>query len=292
MIKEARMTPGIATSAPPASRAGTAPGPMSAAQVSHYRQEGYVYPFAAMSEAQAAAFRVRLEAFEAKYGPRAAQILRQKSHLAVTFAAELIRLEPVLNAVESIIGPDILCWSSSFFIKNPHDNKFISWHQDVQYWGLEADDIVTAWIALTPSNTGNGCMRVMPRSHLTTLSHKDTRNPDNMLTRGQEIAAEVNEDLAVDLVLEPGQFSLHHERTVHGSKRNEGAERRIGFSVRYLRPTARQVVDSSDSATLVRGVDRHGHFAPEPRPLADMEPANVEFLDQLLKRRANGDYRR
>jgi ectoine hydroxylase-related dioxygenase (phytanoyl-CoA dioxygenase family) len=162
----------------------------------------------------------------------------------------------------------------------------------VQYWGLEADDIVTAWIALTPSNLSNGCMRVMPRSHLTTLSHKDTRDPNNLLTRGQEIAAEVDESKAVDLVLSPGEFSLHHERTVHGSKRNEGTERRIGFSVRYLRPTARQVVESSDSATLVRGVDRYGHFAPEPRPTTDMDPSNVAFLDQLLTRRAGGDYRR
>jgi non-heme Fe2+,alpha-ketoglutarate-dependent halogenase len=265
---------------------------LSPEQIRSYREEGYLFPFNALDRAGAAGYRARLEAFEAQYGARAAQILRQKAHLVLTFADELIRLEPVLDVVESLLGPDILCWSTSFFIKNPGDKKFISWHQDVQYWGLEADDVVTAWIALTPSNLSNGCMRVVPRSHLTVLSHQETHHPDNMLTRGQEVAAKVEEKDAVDLLLEPGQFSLHHERTIHGSKANFGSERRIGFSVRYLRPTARQVVEASDSATIVRGVDRHGHFAPEPRPTADMEPANVEFLDTLLSRRANGDYRR
>ncbi len=161
----------------------------------------------------------------------------------------------------------------------------------MNYWGLEADDVVSAWIALTPSNPHNGCMRVVPRSHLTLLSHKDSPNPDNMLTRGQEVAAEVDEAQAVDLTLAAGQFSLHHERTIHGSNPNRGTERRIGLSIRYLRPTARQVVESSDTATLVRGGDRYGHFGAEPRPTADMEPANVDFLEDLLSKRANGVFR-
>lgn len=265
---------------------------LTAEQVAFHRANGYVFPFRAMDKADAAGYRARIEAFEAEHKENAAQILRQKSHLVLSFVAELVRLEPVLDKVQSLLGPDILCWSTSFFIKDSGDKQFVSWHQDAQYWGLEGDDMVTAWVALTPSNISNGCMRVVPRSHLQVLEHRDTHNKGNMLTRGQEIAAEVNESQAVDLCLEAGQFSLHHERTVHGSKDNHSADRRIGLAIRYIHPAARQVVESRDTATLVRGVDRYGHFGEEPRPRFDMDPVAVEYLEQLLSKRAGGSYRR
>ncbi len=261
-------------------------------QIARYRENGFFFPLTALDPAEATDYFARVEAFEAQHGARAGQILRQKSHLVMTFADELIRLEPVLDAVESLIGPDILCWSTSFFIKNPKDGKFISWHQDADHWGLEADDIVTAWIALTPSNTSNGCLRLVPRTHLSALDHRYTDTPGNMLTRGQEVNVDVDENEAVDVTLEPGQFSLHHQLTVHGSRANTGNLRRIGFAIRYLRPTARQVVETKDSAMLVRGTDRHGNFAPEPRPGRDMDPENIAFLDRLLSARSGGDYRR
>ena len=265
---------------------------LSAADVASYNTNGYLFPRRAMSNSEAAGYRARLEHFEQQYSDVAAKVLRQKSHLVLTFVDELIRLEPVLDAVESILGPDILCWSTSFFIKNPGDGKYISWHQDAQYWGLEADDIVTAWLAITPSHVGNGCMRLVPRSHLSVLPHEDHPSRDNMLTRGQEVAAVVDENAAVDIELAPGQFSLHHEQIVHGSKPNAGYERRIGLSIRYIRPTARQVVDAKDSAALVRGVDCYDHFASEPRPARDMEPAMVHYLETILASRAGGVFRK
>ncbi|MCC7427595.1 MAG: phytanoyl-CoA dioxygenase family protein [Alphaproteobacteria bacterium] len=265
---------------------------LSTEQVRRYRSDGIVFPITAMTEAEAAGYRARLEAFEAELGPRARQILRQKSHLALTWVDELIRLPAVLDAVEALIGPDIFCWSSSFFIKDPRDGKFVSWHQDAQYWGLEADDIVSAWIALTPSRRENGCLRVVPGTHLTNLEHVDRPQADNLLSRGQEIAVTVHEGQALDVVLAPGQFSLHHERIVHGSEANSSAGRRIGLAVRYTRPSARQVVEDSDSAMLVRGQDGAGNFIHEPRPAADMAPEAVAYLDALLSRRNAGIFRK
>lgn len=275
----------------PVADAGAGGRGMSETQVQVYRRQGICFPFTAMSAGQASGYRARLEAFEQQYGSRGSEILRQKSHLALTFVDELIRLEPVLDKVQSLLGPDILCWSTSFFIKNPGDGKFISWHQDAQYWGLEADDVVTAWIALTPSTPETGCMRVVPESHTRIVEHNDTRAENNMLTRGQEVAVEVDERTAWDVTLMPGEFSLHHERIIHGSRPNRGGDRRIGLAVRYVKPSARQVRESSDSAMLVRGADVHGHFLPEPRPRADMDPAAVGFLDDLLSKRAGGAYR-
>jgi hypothetical protein len=265
---------------------------LTQAQIGEYAEKGYLFPFPALSAAEAAAFRARIEAFEANHGDRAGQILRQKSHVVLTFAAELVRLEPVLDKVQSLLGPNILCWSTSFFIKNPGDKKFVSWHQDAQYWGLEGDKMVTAWIALSPSSQESGCMRFIPGSQRKVLEHRDVPNKTNMLTRGQEIAAVVEEAVAADVCLAPGQFSLHHELMVHGSNDNRSNERRIGFAVRYIHPAARQVVDAKDSATLVRGVDDYGHFEPEPRPRADMAPEAVEYLERLLSERAGGIYRR
>jgi len=260
-------------------------------QTQEYWEKGFLAPFKALSSEEAAGFRRRIEKFEQEYGSRAGQVLRQKSHVVLTAVAELVRLEPVLDKVESIIGPDILCWSTSFFIKNPGDQKFVSWHQDAQYWGLEGDKMVTAWIALTPSRSDQGCLRVLPGSHKRVVEHRDVPNESNMLTRGQEIAAKVNEEEAIDVVLSPGQFSLHHELIVHGSNDNRSNERRIGLAVRYIAPTARQVVDARDTATLVRGVDRLGHFEHEPRPLADMAPEAVDYLEQVLAQKNGGIYR-
>ena len=279
-------------SRPVAMNAAASPSGLSEDQIDFYKKNGYLFPFTAMTADEAAGYRARIEAFEAEYGPRAAQILRQKSHLVLTFADELVRSKPVLDKVESLLGPDIMCWSTSFFLKNPGDKKFVSWHQDALYWGLEGDKMVTAWIALTPSNINNGCLRVVPGSHLTVLEHHDTKDGSNLLTRGQEISAEVDETQAVDIQLLPGQFSLHHELMVHGSKDNRSNDRRMGLAVRYIHPSAKQIVESRDTATLVRGVDRYGHFDPEPRPRYDMDPEAVAFLEDLLSKRAGGSYRK
>jgi ectoine hydroxylase-related dioxygenase (phytanoyl-CoA dioxygenase family) len=138
---------------------------------------------------------------------------------------DIIRDPRVLDPVESLLGPDILCWASGFFAKQPGDGTFISWHQDATYWGLSSPDVVTAWIALTPSTPESGCMRVVPGTHRAQIAHRDTFAKKNLLSRGQEIAAAVDEREAVDVVLAPGQMSLHHVLIVHGSNPSHGISR-------------------------------------------------------------------
>jgi non-haem Fe2+, alpha-ketoglutarate-dependent halogenase len=248
----------------------------------HYREQGYYAPVRAMSPEDAARFRDRLETFEAG-NPDARAPLRNKSHLVFTWADELIRAPGILDAVESVIGPNILCWGSSFFIKDAHDPGYVSWHQDSTYWGLEPPDIITAWVALSDSVADNGAMRVIPGTHkLDQVSHRDTFAAHNLLSRGQEIAVDVDERQAVALELQPGEMSLHHVRLIHGSEPNPSGRRRIGFAIRYLPTHVRQVAGTRDSATLVRGVDEHHHFAPERRPDADLSEASLAYHAQVM----------
>jgi hypothetical protein len=242
-----------------------------------YREQGYYAPVRAIEAGEAGELRRRLEAHEAAHAKLAGP-LRHKPHLLFTWLDELIRHPGILDAVEGVVGPNILCWSTSFFIKEPRDPGYVSWHQDSTYWGLEPPDIVTAWVALSESTLENGAMRVIPGTHLLDqVPHRDTFAAHNLLTRGQEIAIEVDASTAVALPLAPGEMSLHHVRLVHGSEANPSAKRRIGFAIRYLPTYVRQVVGLNDTASLVRGVDTFHNFAPEQRPEADLSPAAVAF---------------
>ncbi|MBV9018089.1 MAG: phytanoyl-CoA dioxygenase family protein, partial [Alphaproteobacteria bacterium] len=229
---------------------------LTPAQIAQYKEQGYLAPIRVVEEGEALEFRQKLEAIEAEMGGPLRGDLRHKTHLLFPFLAELVRHSRILDAVEDVLGPDILCWSSNFFIKEAADPAFVSWHQDSTYWGLSSPDVATAWVALTPSNEANGAMAVIPGSHkLDQMPHRDTFHRHNLLTRGQEIAVEVDEGKAAPLNLRPGEMSLHHVRVVHGSAPNPSSDRRIGFAIRYI-PTHIRQLEGDDSATLVRGDDR------------------------------------
>lgn len=246
---------------------------LTEAALRQYRESGYYAPVPVLSSAEAARLHDQLESFEATAGILAGK-LRHKSHLLFTWLNDLIRHPRILDAVEDVIGPDILCWGSSFFIKEPRNPSFVSWHQDSTYWGLEPADVITAWVALTDSTAANGAMRVISGSHLLDqVPHRDTFRADNLLSRGQEIMVEVDATQARMLELRAGEMSLHHVRLIHGSDPNPSDLRRIGFAIRYIPTYVRQAAGSHDSATLVRGVDAYGNFDPEQRPDADMSDA-------------------
>jgi hypothetical protein len=257
---------------------------LSQAQIRRYHEQGYLFPLRVLSPEAALSYRRKLEGFEAQ-GGTVNEGLRHKPHLLFTFLDELVRQPAVLDAVEGVIGPNILCWASSFFTKEARSTSYITWHQDLTYWGLEPAEIVTAWIALSPSTVASGAMRVIPGTHTReVVAHKDTFAAGNLLSRGQEIAVEVDESQAVDVVLQPGEMSLHHVKLFHGSNPNTSDDRRIGFAVRYLPTHVRQVVGEKDSALLVRGIDAYGHFEPETPPVADLDPAAIAQHKRISER--------
>ena len=267
------------------------PKALTDAQIAQYREQGFLSPVRVMSEAEALALRAKLETIEDAMGGPLRGDLRHKTHLLFPFLAELVCNARILDAIEDLLGPDILCWSSNFFIKEAADPAFVSWHQDSTYWGLSAPDVATAWVALTPSTAENGAMAMVPGSHrFDQMPHRDTFHRHNLLTRGQEIAVEVDEAKAVVLNLLPGEMSLHHVRTVHGSAPNPTFDRRIGFAIRYI-PTRLRQLEGEDSATLVRGGDRFHHFAHEPRPKIDMDPEMLALHREIAERNAKILYR-
>jgi hypothetical protein len=267
------------------------PNVLTPAQIDTYHRDGCVFPIRVMEEGDAIALRRRLEAFEAASGGPLSGDLRHKSHLLFAWLGDLVREARIVDAVADLYGGDLLCWTTNFFIKEANNPAFVSWHQDSTYWGLSRPDVVTAWVALTPSTSANGAMGFIPGTHTSDqIPHRDTFSRDNLLTRGQEVAVDVDTSKAVTVTLEPGEMSLHHVRLVHGSPPNPSSDRRIGFAIRYI-PTDVSQVAGEDSATLVRGLDRHHHFELEPRPMRDMDPDFVALHKRIAERNARILYR-
>lgn len=254
---------------------------LAAAALSQYQVEGYYCPIDVLTAAEAADCRTHLEAIELAQGHPIVGPERSKSHLLYKWIDDLIRHPRILDAVEDIIGPDILCWNTVWWIKEPMSDAFVSWHQDRLYIGLDTDDFVTAWLALSPATIESGCMRILPGSHKNEiLPHRDEFKEHNMLSRGQEIAVPVEESKAVSMELAPGQISLHNVRLAHASAPNHSRDRRIGLSMHYIPTSTRQVAMDWDSATLVRGEDRYNHFTLTPRPSRDLEEEAVRFHER------------
>lgn len=250
-----------------------------------FDRDGYYAPLDVISADEAMAHRAELERLES-------QIVDQRlgnkgqlgqGHVVFRFAHDLVRNPVILDAVEELIGPDILVWGSTFFTKEAQSPSYVSWHQDLRYWGLSSDNLVSVWIALGPARREHGCMRFVPGSHkLDMLEHRDTFDEANFLTRGQEAVIDIDEDDTVLVELEAGQASMHHGRLLHASGPNEADQRRVGYVVNYLAPSMRQVVASQDFAMLVRGEDRFGHFVPVPAPSDDLSPEALAWHRRIL----------
>lgn len=241
---------------------------MRPAEFESYAENGYVWPLRAFPAAEAKAARLRFMEHWNRYIDRfEGSLARERiwltidTHLALPWVCDLALHPVVLDAVERVLGPDVLVWNTHWFPKFPADRSYVSWHQDATYWGLRPPLVTTAWLALTPSTRENGCLAVLPGSHLGELMPQtETYAADNMLSRGQEIAVEIDPARTLALELEPGEFSLHHIGIAHGSGPNVSDTPRIGLAVRYIAPQVEQAGPHRDLAMLARGEDRHGHF--------------------------------
>lgn len=251
---------------------------LSTDQVRQYHETGFVLPFRAVPPDSAARYRAEVErtcAVSLGASPLGASY-RTKPYLLFTWAASLVREPAVLDAVEDLIGPDILVFHTTLWWKQKGSAKRVPWHQDGTYFGLAPHEHVTAWVALSPSNLRTGCVRIIPGTHRNgQLPHADHDDPTLMLSRGQTLVGTIEEARAEPMVLSPGEFSLHHTLAIHASDPNTGDDDRIGVGISYIPARVRHVGPTRLSATLVRGSNRCGHFDLEPAPEADLSPAAV-----------------
>ena len=259
---------------------------LSQAQVEAYDRDGFVFPVRIMDRTGAADLLARFEGLERRLGAEPQQRFKIKAHMPLPWLNALVRNPVMLDAVEDLIGPNILCWGSSFFTKKAHDRRFVSWHQDSTYYGLRPAETVTPWVAFTDSRIDLGCVRFLPGTHKGgILDHAETGDAENLLMKGQTITG-VDDSQAVDCELSAGEISIHHESVVHGSSPNTSDGPRIGLSIHYIAPHVRQTAFEGATAMLVRGRDTHGHWAPEPEPAVDLDPACLAALDEVY-----GQYR-
>tara|TARA_R110000868_G_scaffold4155_6_gene25245 strand:- start:11105 stop:11935 length:831 start_codon:yes stop_codon:yes gene_type:complete len=258
-------------------------------QISFYRENGYLAPFDGVDPADAAAMCGDLEAFERDEGMRASEIV-VKGHLCFRRSFEFSRHPAILDVVEDLIGPNIMTLSSRFWMKPGQDGSFVSWHQDSAYFGLDPHELVTVWLALTDSTPENGCVRVIPGSHLgKAYSHVETFDEKNLLARGQSIE-EIDESDAADLVLRAGQFSCHHERIVHGSAANDTDAMRIGIGLFYFPAHVKSTIGRRP-ADLVRGVDVNNNWDLDPVPTEDRDERVLAHVREAGRRYVDPTYR-
>ena len=246
-------------------------------QIEQYHDEGFISPVRVISENEALSIKNQLEQVEADFPGEINAQSRNNLHLSFAFLDALAHNTIIVDAMEDLIGPDIALWASVMFIKEPSSKQYVSWHQDATYMGLDSIDFPTPWIALSPSNRDTGCMTMISGSHHSEIQiHKDTFAENNILTRGQVIP-EVDKSKAIDLILEPGEMSIHHGAIIHGSQPNNSDQRRIGFSLQsYVPPSIKQVV-GRNIWTHIRGKKRQDNDGIElDRPKYNMDPITVE----------------
>ena len=253
---------------------------LSSNQLKQYEDEGFVSPINVFSKEKANEIRNEIELIEKRIPKELEKSGRYNAHLISPLLDEVTHNPKILDAVQSLIGEDILVCGTTLFIKNPNEKGFVSYHQDAKYIGLEPHNWVTAWVAITDSNEKNGCMRMWSGSHKDNLRDHDQRfNEDNLLTRGQTVK-NVTKEKTTPLVLEAGQMSLHHPTVVHGSELNNSNDRRIGFVIQsYIGTNVKQVL-GKNSVQLARGKDEFNYHEKIGRPQNLLDKKDIRLKKQ------------
>lgn len=264
---------------------------LSAEQIKRWRHDGFLSPFPLLNATELTACREGLERFEQWLGApvNSTEDLQYRTmpYLILPWAAKLAQDARILDVVEDLIGPDILIYTSTFFIKEPHSPTIAAWHQDSTYYGLEPKEEVTVWVALSDANEAAGCMDALsfkgkPRQ----LSHV-SRVVKNSVNRAAQVITEpLDEGEPVAMPLKAGEFSMHHGLCPHRSGPNTANHRRIGLGLNYIPTSVRPVGSIKPAAMLVRGIDRYQHFE-----LVEPAQAELDARGIAMHERAVGLYR-
>lgn len=244
------------------------------AEIAAYRANGFHTPFRAMSEEDALECRKNLERFEAER-PDGVKKLDLKCNLLLPWVDRMTRTPRLLDALEDLLGPNLLCWNSSVRNKKAHSPTYAGWHQDTRYITIRPTGVI-AFLALSPTNTDSGTVSVIPGSHKwDVLPHEDTQDKDSILTRGQYITAEFDKTNVTPLNLKPGECGFFDHNIVHSSGPNHTGDRRLVMLNGYFATRSKPMDDRRVSAFVVRGKDEYGYFDPDRVPVEEFGPAEL-----------------
>jgi hypothetical protein len=261
---------------------------LTEAQRGRYERDGIVFPVRVLSPEEVRNYRQACDELEAHLGGKPRTVEVRQMHLHFHWAHKLATHPRVLDAVEDLLGPNLLVWATEVFAKHPHDAAVsMGWHRDRPYMGIDGE-ATTAWVALSDSVAANGCMCAVPGP-----SRRDPRPPDGELPSGRpghQAAVGVDEQEAVDVRLGAGEMSLHDADILHGSAANRSDHKRVGFVIRFVTPQTRPRI-GRPPVILARGSDPHNHFcvvdppaeAGGERSLAEMKKSAAQHLETMLE---------
>jgi hypothetical protein len=256
---------------------------LTSTQIKKYKQDGFHFPLDVFTRDEAALLLKKLEEIERSFhAGRIPPIFNLKAHLLNPWLWDVVHNEHILNTVEAIMGPNLLCWASGFFIKEPGNPTYAAWHQDISYWGLSEPKAITVWLAFTESTPENGCMKFLRSGPKHSLKHEYANDFNNMLAGGEKISLDINPKFEVEAILSPGQASLHDGHTIHGSNQNLSQSRRVGYVIRYIAADIKQIGNKKGSATLAKGRD-FGFFELEKKPNGEFLIEDIEYHNKIYK---------
>ena len=258
-----------------------------------YWKDGYQFPIKVIDAAQVAKWRNALQELESQWLDNGLPLplntyKRVNAQIVMPLAYEIGMNDAILDAVEQVLGPDIMLYSTEFLIKEPHTKHVVTMHQDLAYWGMgDMDNILTAWLALSDATVQSGCMEFVQGSHKSEiLAHEDSFDDHNLLSRGQEVAVDIAPEDRVAVELPAGSISLHHGLTIHGSGPNSSDDRRIGVAIRYISSKMTKAGGAPDYAMPARGTYDKNSFIPYDPPKSDFDDDAMKIYDTVRREQA------
>ncbi|MFJ8047957.1 phytanoyl-CoA dioxygenase family protein [Streptomyces luteogriseus] len=247
--------------------------PLTAEQQAAFVRDGFLFPVDALPASEAAELATQaqqhLEESQRIGGVFSALAAGPKVHVLQPWAERLVRHPSLLRIARTMLGPDLLVWSTNIFIKRPGQQVNYAWHQDALTYELDRGNrgALRIWVALTNTSPENGTLRYAAGTHRQGVLRHRRASADTATQVGDEVAVDVSGFSLHDVVLSAGQCSLHDMLVMHGSGGNRTDRPRIAFAVDYLSPRVRPLGDLPDSAMLVSGKDDYGHFQLEQGPI-------------------------
>lgn len=262
-------------------------GGLSPDQIAQWRHDGFLSPFPLLDAEELAACQEGVRRFETWLGGSINGVpelqWRTMPYLILPWAADLARDARILDVVEDLLGPDLLIYTSTFFIKEPHSPTIAAWHQDSTYYGLEPKEEATVWVALSEASEAAGCMEALSfRGQPRQLRHA-SRVVENSVNRASQVIVEpLGEGAPTAMPLAAGSFSVHHGLCPHRSGPNNASHRRIGLGLNYIPTHVRPAGSVRPAAMLVRGVDRYGHFELVEPAKAELDPEGLAAHERAV----------